>query len=236
MNAEEPPPPGWFWRGLARSPLLWLGLRTWSRGLLRVHVEGAENLRPGSPAVYAGNHGSHYDLFILLAVLSGTPRIRVVPASWHKLLTMPVVGPLLRAHGAVPVNHAPEAAAERTVTLRRLLGHLRAGRSVAIWPEGRRNDRLGSFEPGAALLAWQAGVPLVPFTLRGVQPLFKKVGWPDRLTGKVTVVFHAALDPRAIAATVAAQGGDFAAQLAAVTAELRNGVAGALDYPDRPAA
>jgi 1-acyl-sn-glycerol-3-phosphate acyltransferase len=107
-----------------------------------------------------------------------------------------------------------------------MISHVRAGRNIYILPEGRRADRLGRFHPGGAMVALEAGAPLVPVTLRGVQPLYKHLNRPPRLWGRVELVFHPALD----ASGTEGRSGEDAAVL--LTAKARARIASALDYPD----
>ena len=74
--------------------------------------------------------------------------------------------------------------------LHEALGILRAGGSVAIFPEGRLNptDTLLPFKQGAAMLALQAGVQVVPvYSLGNYQPFQRlqiMLGTPLRLPQK----------------------------------------------------
>jgi 1-acyl-sn-glycerol-3-phosphate acyltransferase len=199
-----------------------------------LRVRGRANIREEEPAVYVGNHASHYDLFIMLASLPAFQRGKLVVASWHRILEMRLLGPLLRGIDTVPVDPRTGSDAQRTLALRQLVNHVRQGRSVMIFPEGRRNDRLGEFGTGAALVAHQCGVPVAPFAIRGAQPLFKSVGWPDRWFGEVDVEFLPRFDPASVTAGMA--GAPLEEKLAALTHEMRRRVAGAVDYPvDGPA-
>jgi 1-acyl-sn-glycerol-3-phosphate acyltransferase len=195
--------------------------------MMRLRVLGREHADEGRPAVYVGNHGSHYDVFIMLAAMRGFQRGRIVVASWHRMLSMPLLGPLMRGLDTVPIDPRAQSGTQRTLALRSLIRHVQAGRSVMIFPEGRRNPELGPFETGAALVALQCNVPLVPFAIRGVQPLFPEIGWPRRLLGRVTVEFLPPFDP----AGAAPAGAGLEESLAAVTAEARRRVAAAVDYP-----
>jgi len=231
---EELPPLGRGWRWLARAHLVWWPFRLWARLMLGLRIEGRELARDAGPAVYVGNHASHYDVFLMFASLPGFQRGTLVVASWHRMLSMPILGPLLRGIDTVPIDHRKGSDAQRTIALRQLIRHVRAGRSVMIFPEGRRNDALGPFETGAATVAIQGGVPIAPFAIRGAQPLFKQVGWPDRLWGRVTVQFLPRFDPGAISQALAARGAGLEQQLAAVADEMRRRVGAAVDYPADP--
>ena len=71
----------------------------------------------------------------------------------------------------------------------------------------------------AAWAALQAGALIVPCSLRGVQPLFKSIPWPDKFWGNVEVHFHPPLDPRAFGS------------VDELTQAIRRAVASQIDYP-----
>jgi 1-acyl-sn-glycerol-3-phosphate acyltransferase len=185
-----------------------------------------ENIPSHSPCIFVSNHGSHYDGFFLFAVISRLDPRGLVPVCWDGLLTFPLVGGILRSLAAVPVRSEPGVLMWRVETLRNMIEHIRSGRHIYILPEGRRDDVLGRFHPGAALVALEAGVPLVPVTLRGVQPLFKEVDRFPRLWGRVEVVFH----PPVHAADAAGLTGEAPAIELMNLARAR--IVSALDYPD----
>jgi 1-acyl-sn-glycerol-3-phosphate acyltransferase len=92
--------------------------------------------------------------------------------------------PIPRAGGARPA-------------LDRLKEHLGHGWSVVIFPEGTlsRTGNIGTFKKGAAILAIDAGVPIVPAYVDGlyeVFPRFRRI--PRRHPASIT--FGAPLSPR----------------------------------------
>jgi 1-acyl-sn-glycerol-3-phosphate acyltransferase len=131
---------------------------------LRRTVLGAEHLPSSGAAVLAISHFSYLD-FALTAAMVWQRRRRSIrflvmaPAFRHRL-----AGPLLRAMRHIPVAKGAGAAA-----LRRAQHRLAAGDLVGVFPESRvtRSFTLLPFAPGAAQLAIQAQVPLVPVVLWG---------------------------------------------------------------------
>jgi hypothetical protein len=68
----------------------------------------------------------------------------------------------------------------------------------------------------------------MPFSLRGVQPLFRELPWPDRLWGKVTIRFHGFIYPQ----PYLDKHSDLRIAAEHMTADVRAAVASGIDYPD----
>jgi 1-acyl-sn-glycerol-3-phosphate acyltransferase len=171
-------------------------LRTLIEALFRVLFTydclGEEKLPTSGPAVVASNHPSYLDP-LLLSLQVRRP-IRFM--AWDSLFKVPVLGGLLRAFGAFPVDirrGQGRAAYEKAKIL------IESGEIVGLFPEGRRS-RAGWMEPtlreGAARLSFETGAPLVPATITGAfraWPYFHVLPRPVR----ITVRYHDAIDPAA---------------------------------------
>lgn len=119
---------------------------------------GLENYPPG-PFVLAANHEGIIDPW-LVASPSGR---RVAFMAKTELFEIPVVKWWLRAVGSFPVKRGePDRAA-----IRHALQVLKEGGVVGIFVEGTRNpDGLPlPIQPGAAMLAVRANVPIVPVVM-----------------------------------------------------------------------
>jgi 1-acyl-sn-glycerol-3-phosphate acyltransferase len=171
---------------------------------------GEELVPESGPAIVAANHPSYLDP-ILLSLEVKRP-IRFM--AWDALFRVPLLGTLMRAFGAFPVDvrrGKGRLAYERAKAL------VDGGEVVGLFPEGKRS-RTGWMEPslreGAARLAWETGAPLVPVTITGA---FR--AWPYSRTlprpGRIRVRFHEPIDP----APYRAMGEDDG--IAALLAELR---------------
>jgi 1-acyl-sn-glycerol-3-phosphate acyltransferase len=109
--------------------------------------------------VVVANHGSHLDPPLLSHVL-GRP---VAFMAKQELFRVPLFGALIRALGAYPVDRgAGDREAIRTATER-----LRQGWAAGVFLDGTRQQdgRVNDPQPGAALLAARAGVPLLPVAI-----------------------------------------------------------------------
>ncbi len=151
---------------------------------------GLENIPGDGPAVVAANHPSYLDP-ALLSVASPRP-LRFM--AWDALFRVPVLGAVIRAFGAFPVDVRPGQGKAAFAEAKRLL---EAGEVVGLFPEGKRS-RGGWMEErlreGAAFLALETGAPLVPATIVGafrVWPYHQRLPKP----GRIRIRFHEAIDP-----------------------------------------
>lgn len=153
--------------------------------LFRTTVEGLENLPPG-PFIVAANHQAWFDSAFILAVMPKRPmfytmarRDTVFNSSWKRWL-VPKFGvfPIQPAGGELD---GPGVASVYQV--------LDRGGNVLMFPEGRysRGRALRPLRKGVAHFALQAGVPIVPVAVEGVDRL--------RLFGRVRVAIGRPIRP-----------------------------------------
>ena len=152
------------------------GLVGFARRLMRaanieVTVIGAENLPAESGAMLAGNHTGYAD-FILMGTgpyLHGERLVRFMAKK--SVFDVPVLGWLLKLMKHVPVDRAHGGA-----SIAPAVQMLREGNLVGIFPEATisRSFELANFKTGAARIAHQAGVPLVPCVIWGSQRIWTK--------------------------------------------------------------
>lgn len=161
-------------------------VRGLSRALWRISFRGVEHIPAEGGLVIAANHQTYVDPFWVSIPVKRPIRY----LAWDEAFKWPLMGKALELFGAWPL------VIERgnPTAYRRSLHWLRAGRAVMIFPEGERafaDARGARFKAGAARLALEAGVPILPVTIRGGERV-----WPrgQRLprTGRVEVVFHPA--------------------------------------------
>jgi 1-acyl-sn-glycerol-3-phosphate acyltransferase len=120
----------------------------------KIHVSGG-SLLPGGPKIIVANHTNVSDAFVLPFLTKEKIHFLIQAETF----TLPVIGRLLTLADQIPVYLGQGRDALEVARQKLSLGH-----SVAIFPEGRLNDgrsfhRAGA---GAALLALESGVPIVP--------------------------------------------------------------------------
>jgi 1-acyl-sn-glycerol-3-phosphate acyltransferase len=127
----------------------------------RIEFEGEERVPRAGPVIVAPNHESFLDpLWVSLPIKRP---LRYM--TWDRMFRIPLLGPLMRAYGAFPVNVDKGDRA----ALKHSLQHLRAGGGLVIFPEGgrTRDGALMEFKPGVIRLALDTNVPIVPVTIIG---------------------------------------------------------------------
>jgi 1-acyl-sn-glycerol-3-phosphate acyltransferase len=141
-------------------------------GLFRLHARGRENIPGDGGFVLASNHVSNFDPWPLGMPLWPRRYLRFMAKS--ELYWFPATL-VLNGVGAFPVRRG-QADAEAIDTAVELA---RAGNIVAMFPEGtrRRKGLVKRFEArprsGAARIALEAGVPLVPAAIAGTDKLVR---------------------------------------------------------------
>jgi 1-acyl-sn-glycerol-3-phosphate acyltransferase len=157
---SENPRPSW--------PYLLLGGLSYPvlRLLYREHWEGVERLPAEGGYVLAANHLSNADPWPLGIALYPRRYLRFMAKS--ELFWFPL-GPFITSCGAFPVRRGQQdlEAIETAVRL------CREGHIVVMFPEGTRREKglrkrhEARWRSGAARIALEAGVPLVPAAIAG---------------------------------------------------------------------
>jgi 1-acyl-sn-glycerol-3-phosphate acyltransferase len=154
-------------------------------------VQGLENLPPsGRACVYVCNHASYLDSCVLLAAL---PRIFAFVAK-AELRRQFITRVFLRRIGTEFVERFDRE--QGAADAQRLAGRTLPGRSLMFFAEGtcQRMPGLLSFHVGAFQVAAEAGVPVVPITIRGTRTVLRPDTWLPR-RGKITVVVDPPIEP-----------------------------------------
>lgn len=170
--------------------------RWWARSLLYmgrvpVQVEGLELLEPGRHYVYAANHRSNFDIYVLLGVLPGNFGF----IAKKSLFQIPIFGHSIDRLGCVPVDRENIQDAIRCLHL--AAAKVRQGASMAIFPEGTRVTAaaLGPFKKGVFIMAHRAGQQVVPVGINGTR-FIQPPGTVRVRPGPVKVVIRPPLSPQ----------------------------------------
>jgi 1-acyl-sn-glycerol-3-phosphate acyltransferase len=131
--------------------------------LARVKVYGKENVPVEGGCVLACNHFSWVDPPVLAI---GSPR-NVYFMAKVEAHRVPGLGSLIRAFGTFPVRRG-ESDREAVRTMRRVVAE---GKALGLFAEGTRqlSGVPGVVQAGAAMVAIQEGVPIVPAAIHGSQ-------------------------------------------------------------------
>jgi long-chain acyl-CoA synthetase len=186
----EPLPP--------RLRLQALALYTVNRGLMlgafRLAVCGRERVPAQAQLVFAPNHTSYLDPFVLSAAL---PYRQLRQTSWGGSARIAFANPLFRRASrlaqAVPIEHRQSLISSLAFGA----AILRRDRSLVWFPEGHRSDdgELLDFRPGIGMLLAHYPVPVVPVFIHGAHqalPVGRAIPRPLR----ITVTFGEPLRPQ----------------------------------------
>jgi 1-acyl-sn-glycerol-3-phosphate acyltransferase len=154
-------------------------------------VRGLENVPSSAPFVIAANHTSYLDGAVLIATL---PWRNYAFVAKRELADNFVSRTLVKGLGAVfverfDVQRSAEHADE-------LVAAAKNGVSLIIFPEGtlKRQTGLMPFRAGAFQVAAQAGVPVLPVSLRGVRSVLRDETWYPR-RAPIGAAFGAPIHP-----------------------------------------
>lgn len=137
---------------------------------LRFDIRGTENVPREGGALLVSNHIGYLDfVFCGLTVLPAKRLVRFMAK--ESVFRHKVSGPLMRAMRHIPVDRS-----EGMHAYVHALDALRRGEIIGVFPEATisQSFTLKSFKSGAARLAMEAGVPLLPMALWGTQRLWTK--------------------------------------------------------------
>ncbi|MDR2870202.1 MAG: 1-acyl-sn-glycerol-3-phosphate acyltransferase [Deferribacteraceae bacterium] len=128
--------------------------------------EGLENLDPNQSYIFAGNHQSYVDIFMIQAAI-GTIGMETLFMAKEALFKIPFFGTTARQMGLIPI--APDGSRDRMKILIESIKTLRHGNSLTVFVEGSRSrdGQLQAFKKGAFLLSSQTGLPIAPFVVKG---------------------------------------------------------------------
>ncbi|MCR1785439.1 1-acyl-sn-glycerol-3-phosphate acyltransferase [Nocardioides carbamazepini] len=136
----------------------------------RVVVSGSESIPRKGGALLAINHTGYVDF--IYAGAGAEPRKRLVRFMIKKeMMDAPGVGHLLRSFHHIRVDRS-----SGVQSMKDALAYLEAGEVVGIYPEATisRSFEIKELKSGAARIAADAGVPLIPVIVWGAHRLMTK--------------------------------------------------------------
>jgi 1-acyl-sn-glycerol-3-phosphate acyltransferase len=163
-------------------------LRLLFRLLWRTRYRGVENIPASGGVIFAANHQTYLDPFWLGAPVARPTRF----LAWDKTFDWPVAGKLMRLLGAWPLQVQNQKGGD-TRAIRRSLQWLREGGALVIFPEGGRttdDGEMHEFKAGAARIALEANVPVLPITIRGGHHVWPRNWRYPRIGGRVEIIYH----------------------------------------------
>lgn len=164
----------------------------WSRmmcmvPLLRVHVEGGENLDPKQSYIFVANHQGPYDIFLIYGWIGR-------PFSWlmkKDLASIPILGRACLRAGHILVDKSGPKAIKNCQDQAQSV--LQTGGSIVVFPEGSRTftGHMAHFRRGPFVLAHELCLPVVPITIDGsFQVLPRQKGFNFVRRHTLRLVFH----------------------------------------------
>ncbi len=136
-------------------------LRLFGLAYFRMESTGDENISAPGPMLLVCNHASNLDP----PFVGTTARRQMHFLAKEELFQVPLFGPFIRRINAHPINRG---GVDRRA-LRECQDILAGGEVLVVFPEGTRttDGRLQEAKPGAAMIAAQAQVPIVPVYIEG---------------------------------------------------------------------
>ncbi|MET9699502.1 lysophospholipid acyltransferase family protein [Streptomyces sp. NPDC006529] len=137
---------------------------------VRIDMKGTENIPRKGGAVLVSNHVGYLDF--IFAGMAARPSKRLIRfMAKDSVFRHKVSGPLMRGMKHIPVDRTQGEAAYQLA-----LDSLRGGEIIGVFPEATisQSFTLKSFKSGAARMAQEAGVPLIPLAMWGTQRMWTK--------------------------------------------------------------
>lgn len=162
-----------------------------SKIVWRIRFIGKKNIPqeiPEKGLLVVSNHQTYLDPFWISIPVKRDFRYM----TWDKAFEWFFVGWLIRNLGSFPVNTSFGSRKSYVQSVK----FLRQGKTLMVFPEAARefiDGKLLPFKTGAAKLALQAGVPILPVTIRGANRVWaREMKFPR--PSKIEIFFHPVLE------------------------------------------
>jgi len=154
--------------------IYWIGI-IWARSIIKVigckvTVKGRENVPRSGGICFVSNHGSIFDIALLLAY-AGRPFGFIAK---KELLFVPFLNVWIYMLGGLFINRSNPRKALKTINSG--IAKIKKGGAMIIFPEGHRarGNNLLPFHPGSFKLATQSEAVIVPVALKGTWEIYEK--------------------------------------------------------------
>ena len=168
-----------------------------ARLLFGMEVKGIEVLEQlDPPYLICPNHQSYLDPFLVCATYPRHLLANVFHVGAAMYFTKGVPAQIARLVNVIPID--PDA--QLLSAMRAAAAGLRSGKILNIYPEGQRSfgGQLQEFKKGAAILASELKLPIVPVALDGTYRIWPHKSWRLHLA-KVKISFGEPIDAKKIA-------------------------------------
>jgi long-chain acyl-CoA synthetase len=165
--------------------------------LFRLEVKGREVLTQLEPPyLICPNHQSYIDGFLVCSTYSRRVLQLIFHVGASKYFSNVTMAHLARLFNVVPID--PDVQLLRAMHAG--AAGLRAGKILNIYPEGQRSfdGELQELKKGAAILATELKLPIVPVALDGTYRIWPRKSWRLRLA-KIKISFGKPIDVQEIA-------------------------------------
>lgn len=164
-------PISWFIKD--KKGLYHWGVQVWSKSVLalaniKIRVEGLENLSKEKNYIFACNHTSTLDIFILPAAL---PQ-RFLFVIREELFKIPLLGKYCKNAGYLSLNIKKPMKSSRDI--QNIIDLAKKGESIVYFPQGGRKQGLQEFKSGIAKIALETQVPVIPIAISGSAKLMPR--------------------------------------------------------------
>ena len=177
-----------------KNKLYQKGARLWGSLLvnatfLKVSVSGLENIPAGKAVIYAPNHQSYLDIFILLKVLPASFRFVIM----RKLFKVPFIGYHITQAGFISLDRKDRK--KSILAIHQVIDLLKKNESFVIFPEGKLtlDGTIGEFGRGTSIIIQRSHSPVVPIAIDGTFAALPKGQWrikPSKVTVKIGSPVH----------------------------------------------
>ena len=137
----------------------------------KVEILNAENIPDEGPALLCATHNNILDMFFLGYKLKRW----IYWMAKEELFRNPIAGSIFQKLGAFPIKRGKGDVG----SIKTAYKHFQDGNIVGIFPQGTRvkakNRKAAAIKPGAAMLATNAGVKVIPASVEGNYRLFSKI-------------------------------------------------------------